>query len=250
MRPNGSSAPLRRAPPPAQSRKIPSLPPENPSPLSRLQARRVSRAVRREVKQREHALPPVSVFRWWARRTSAVSGAVLDAVASKSPGRLLVCDPFAGGGTVAIEAALRGHRVYTQDIDPWAALGVATSLGLPTSAEIRRAADRLEASVSELIRKAYATTLSDGQEGWLSHTMRVATGPCPSCKKPKRLFPYALLSRTSRSDTPGRSAAWIACPSGHVFLASAARKTSCPKCQRATSPAVPSAVTTAGSRVP
>ena len=56
------------------------------SPLQMLDAGRVSRAAEREVHQRERILPPISTFRWWARRTSAVTGGVLDAYSAQRPG--------------------------------------------------------------------------------------------------------------------------------------------------------------------
>jgi len=30
----------------------------------------------------------------------------------------MVSDPFAGGGVIPLAAALRGHRVYAQDLNP------------------------------------------------------------------------------------------------------------------------------------
>ena len=53
------------------------------SPLRHLDADAVSRAARAETRNREVYLPPVSVFRWWARRTEAVNGAVIDAVTAE-----------------------------------------------------------------------------------------------------------------------------------------------------------------------
>ena len=96
------------------------------SPLRHIDAGAVSRAARAETRNREVYLPPVSVFRWWARRTEAVNGAVIDAVTAErgSDEPLLVVDPFAGGGVIPLAALIRGHRVYAQDINPWAAAGL------------------------------------------------------------------------------------------------------------------------------
>lgn len=90
------------------------------SPLRHFDAAAVSSKVRREVRNREVHLPPVSTYRWWARRTEAVNGAILDAVSADRPGRMVVSDPFAGGGIIPLAAVMRGHSVYAQDLNPWA----------------------------------------------------------------------------------------------------------------------------------
>ena len=83
----------------------------------------VSAAARAETRNREVHLPPVSVYRWWARRTEAVNGAILDCASQDHPGeRMLVADPFAGGAIIPLAAVIRGHQVYAQDLNPWAAL--------------------------------------------------------------------------------------------------------------------------------
>src|SRR3954466_12736590 len=91
----------------------------------------VSVKARAESRNREVHLPPISVFRWWARRTDAVNGAILDALTAEYGERRLVVDPFAGGGTIGLAALTRGHRAYVQDINPWAAHGLRTMLALP-----------------------------------------------------------------------------------------------------------------------
>ena len=75
---------------------------------------------------------PVSTYRWWARRTEAVNGSIIDAVSADKPGRMVVSDPFAGGGVIPLAAVMRGHSVYAQDLNPWAAAGLASMLALPT----------------------------------------------------------------------------------------------------------------------
>jgi putative DNA methylase len=71
------------------------------SPLRHIDPERVAQGVRTETRNREVHLPPVSVYRWWARRTESVNGAVLDAFAQDHQNaRLLVADPLAGGGVI------------------------------------------------------------------------------------------------------------------------------------------------------
>ena len=61
----------------------------------------VSAAARLETRNREVVLPPVSIYRWWARRTVAVNEAILKTAEGafvRTDGVLSVLDPFSGGG--------------------------------------------------------------------------------------------------------------------------------------------------------
>jgi putative DNA methylase len=205
------------------------------SPLRHLDVVSVSAAAAREVARREKQLPIVSVFRWWARRTSAVSGAVLDAVAKDLGSPLRIADPFAGGGTVAVEALLRGHRIHAQDIDPWAAHGIAAALGLPSPQVLRAAGERLQDAVAALLDRAYSTTFADGAPATITHTFRVAVGACPYCGTNARLFPYATLSRFRRVGPDDR--VWLACRHGHVHEGRGRHVTHCPECDESVDPA-------------
>src|ERR1035437_4962580 len=102
------------------------------SPLRHLNAPEVSSGARQESRNREVFLPPVSVYRWWARRTQAVNRAVIEAFEKDLPGeRFLVVDPFSGGGVIPLTAVQMGHRTYAQDLNPWAAHGLTVALCLP-----------------------------------------------------------------------------------------------------------------------
>lgn len=95
--------------------------------LSGIDWQRLEQRIRAQQRNREIYTPPISLFRWWARRSHALIGALLDsAVDARAGTSLAVSDPFSGGGTVAIEAARRGLPVYAQDLHPWAVTGVAT----------------------------------------------------------------------------------------------------------------------------
>ncbi|QBI19626.1 hypothetical protein ER308_08725 [Egibacter rhizosphaerae] len=198
----------------------------------------MSAAARRESRARERHVPPVSTYRWWARRTEAVTGGVLDAVAADAPDpRLLVVDPFAGGGTVALSATVRGHRVYAQDINPWAAAGLATMLSLPPREALLEAADALHESCRSLLERAYATRSTTGEPAAVAHTIRVAAGRCPECDARWRLYPYALVSRRQRVDTlASGDDAWLACAYGHLFAGRASAPSTCPVCRLRVSP--------------
>lgn len=205
------------------------------SPLRHLDVADVDAKARKESRNREVHLPPVSVYRWWARRTEAVNGAILDAVAQDTPGRLLVADPFAGGGVIPLSAVIRGHRVYAQELDPWAAAGLHAMLTLPAPGLLSQGFQKLEAEVSELLTRAYATSLSDGRPAQIAHTFRVAVAPCTSCEQPQRLFPHAMVSLVRRKER-GKPEAYLACPAGHVFLATHTKSVRCPECDEQTDP--------------
>ncbi len=188
-------------------------------------------AARRESRSRQNHLPPVTVYRWWARRTEAVSGALVDALMADRPGSLFIADPFAGGGVIALAALLRGLRVYAQDVNPWAARNLATMLDLPSVDELSSATDRLRERVAPILETAYATALANGSPGKLSTTLRVAKAPCPECGTSLRLFPAALVSLTRRVDCGGDTG-YLACPAGHLSEGSSTEASPCPECGR------------------
>lgn len=206
------------------------------SPLRHLDADAVSARVRREVRNREVHLPPVSTYRWWARRTEAVNGSIIDAVSADKPGRMVVSDPFAGGGVIPLAAVMRGHSVYAQDLNPWAAAGLAAMLALPDPEALRDGIAALTQRVLASAQAAYGTVLSDGTPGLVTHTFRVAVAPCTHCGTRQRIFPHALVTLTSRVERK-LPEAFLACPSGHLFKGRRDRIASCPTCDRVTDPA-------------
>lgn len=196
----------------------------------------VSEAARRESRNREVHLPPLSTFRWWARRTGAVNAAVLDAAATALHTPVLdVLDPFAGGGTIPLVALRAGHRVQARDINPWAAHGIERMLDLPDPACLEAAHDVLGELVEDTLRAAYATQMADGEPATIAHTFRVAVGRCSACDTPQRQFPYSLLTLLQRRERK-RPEAILACPAGHVFEGREGQVQDCPECGRETDP--------------
>lgn len=207
-----------------------------PSTLHYFDADSASAGARIESRRREGVRPPVSVYRWWARRTSAITGALLDAALEADRSISLICDPFSGGGGVGLEAATRGLTAYVQDIEPWAALGVAQMLDLPDKNALRAAETRAGASLGDLLRTAYGTEHSDGTPATIAHTFRVAVGECVNCGASVRLFPYALLTRHQRSTRDGVRG-WLACTGGHLFEGDPENQSCCPDCSQDVDPA-------------
>lgn len=206
------------------------------SPLRHFDAEEVSLRVRREVKNREVHLPPVSTYRWWARRTEAVNGSIIDAVNADHPGRMVVSDPFAGGGVIPLAAVMRGHTVYAQDLNPWAARGLASMLALPSPEALRDGIAVLTQRVLTSAQAAYGTVLSNGTPAMVTHTFRVAVAPCTACGARQRIFPHALVSLTKRVER-NLPEAFLACPNGHLFLGRRDVLASCPTCSVITDPA-------------
>lgn len=200
------------------------------SPLRHLDFEALSAAARREVRNREVHLPPISTYRWWARRAETINGAIIEAVNLDRPGRLVVSDPFAGGGVIPLAAAVRGHRVYAQDLNPWAATGLAAMLALPEPDALRAGIAALGQRVLPETTAAYGTMLEDGQAAQVSHTFRVATASCTHCGHHQRLFPHALVTLLSRIER-NRPEAFLACRNGHLFHGRRDRRSRCTTCE-------------------
>lgn len=206
------------------------------SALRHLDPEAIDEAAQRETRNREVHLPPVSVYRWWARRTHAVNDAILEAFGRDRPGRLTVADPFAGGGVIPLAALLRGHQVYAQDLNPWAAQGLAVMLGLPAADEIEAAGERLRDQAAATLRRAYRTRFPDDVQADVSHTFRVAVTACSTCEHRHRLFPHALVSLKRRRERK-RPEAFLACPAGHLFEGREGKQRhECPDCARSVDP--------------
>lgn len=131
---------------------------------------------------------------------------------------------------IPLAAILRGHSVYAQDINPWAALGLKTMLGLPEPDQIREGVAALAHRVTPLVGAAYGTTMSDGRPGTITHTFRVATSPCLECGEVARLFPHSMLTLLARKER-GRPEAILACPNGHLTRGRHDRNTRCQTCR-------------------
>lgn len=205
------------------------------SSLRHIDPRSVDAQVRAETRNREVHLPPISVYRWWARRTEAVNGAILDAVATERPGRLVVADIFAGGGVIALAAAIRKHRVYAQDINPWAAYGLHAMLNLPGAGTLADAAEIVRQRLQPLLDAAYGTVLSNGASATIAHTFRVATAACPECRTRLRLYPHAMVSLKRRKER-GNTEAFIACRRGHLYEGRSDQRSRCSECGLMTNP--------------
>jgi putative DNA methylase len=185
--------------------------------LARVDWQEVENLVRSQQRNREVHTPPISLFRWWARRSHALIGSLLDAAVEAADGdALAVSDPFSGGGTVAIEAARRGLPMYAQDLHPWAVTGLATALDGADPTEFARGADALLTKLAPLRRQLYVVPCDEhGAQSEVLTTFWVRKTACPACASQVFLFPYSLITRAGRViDEPF---GWWGCRScGHV----------------------------------
>jgi putative DNA methylase len=175
----------------------------------------LSRRIRKEQRNREAYSPTVSTYRWWARRSHALIGALIDrARAVLGPG-IVVSDPMAGGGTVAVEAAFRGLRVYAQDINPWAAYGLETTLRPVEPALLEKAAKEFIECLVATSAQIYGT--SSGEE--VITQLHVRKCQCIKCAKTHFLFPTSLVA-LDRRITEKPKTGWFGCPAcGYVYQA-------------------------------
>lgn len=164
----------------------------------------VSRAVAKELTNREDHSPIVSAYRWWARRPHSVMGALLDAASCRYGQGMAIADPFSGGGTVTFEAAKRGIRAYAQDVFPWPARGLTAALQMCSQQELSAAAVELDATLQPM-RREYQS--ANGLE--LSHVLRVRSFRCGTCHTQSFQFPHPMVSMASRS--AGERFAYFGC---------------------------------------
>lgn len=158
----------------------------------------LDKRVSREQRNREVYSPAVSLFRWWARRPHALIGEILDATEGPS---LSVSDPFSGGGTVALEAARRGHSIYAQEIHPWAANGLAIALDRVDPQILAGAGEKWLMALEGKRKALYGTECPrhGNSDSEILTTFWVRRASCPCCEADAFLYPYSLISLASRS---------------------------------------------------
>ncbi len=188
----------------------------------------LDKRVSREQRNREIYSPAVSLFRWWARRPHALIGEILDAVEGSG---LSVSDPFSGGGTVALEAARRGHSIYAQEIHPWAANGLAIALDRVDPQALAGAGENWLAALEEKRKILYGTQCPrhGNSDSEILTIFWVRRASCPSCEADAFLFPYSLISLASRSkrETDG----FFGC-GACGYVTRSALDTEAPRCSR------------------
>lgn len=189
----------------------------------------VNKATRREVRNREIHCPAISLFRWWARRPHALARALLKA--SRLRRNDLISDPLSGGGTVTIEAAVSGHRVYAQDINPWPTWGLQVALDGVAPSRLKAGIDSFWRRLRETVASEYATNCPEHGSGEILHTFWVRQLACKRCNKKFFLFPYSLITLASRNHD--ERLGFFGCSAcGHVTRSRLSRRARCGRCRR------------------
>jgi putative DNA methylase len=169
----------------------------------------VDAQVRLQQRNRERHTPPISMFRWWARRSHALIGALLEQTHADNE-KAVISDPFSGGGTVAIEAARRALPVYAQDLHPWPIAGLRSALTVIDPAELERASESLLGRLAPLRARLYGTDCPrHGSDAEVLGCFWVRVTDCHACAQAVHLFPYPMLSRASRE--AGETHSWWGC---------------------------------------
>ncbi|MPZ20983.1 MAG: hypothetical protein GEV06_24240 [Luteitalea sp.] len=172
--------------------------------------------------------PAYSGHSWFARRPpGAMRGLLLAAAlphdttrddywtsfASAEPALsgLRAHDPFAGGGTILVEAARLGAEPSGMDVDPLAVQIVKHELCPPDATELKRAAARLAKFVQAKTAHLYAKT----QKGWTPlHYFFVHEVTCPACSDRNLLYRDLVVARDlgKHGGVVRRSAVHAFCP--------------------------------------
>jgi hypothetical protein len=125
----------------------------------------------------------------------------------------VVADPFAGGGTIPLEAALRGRRAFGADISPYA--GILSRAKLLPPRSLDAALDLAERALQEAaelpapdLRKVPAWVRSFFHPATLRETLSFAA----VCRRPSNEFLMACLLGILHHQRPG----FLSYPSSHL----------------------------------
>lgn len=176
--------------------------------LEQIDWRRANAATRNELHNREVHFPPVSMYRWWARRSSTLIGALLDS--GRTTRRVTISDPFSGGGTVALEAVRRGFYVHAQDINPWATWGLETAVDGVDPGLLKEGIDRFWSELGSLGSGEYAAKCPTHGESLTLAAFWAREATCRSCHASIFLYPYTLITLASRKND--ETMGYFGCP--------------------------------------
>ncbi len=184
---------------------------------------------RKELRNREIYAPTVSAYRWWARRSHRLIGALVDQAMGTLGHEISISDPFSGGGTVAVEAARRGLRVFAQDINPWATLGLRVLLEPVDVEALQEAGDILISRLRPISQQLYGHPIDPDTE--IVCQLHVRRIECPSCRMYNFLYPTSLLALNRRPQS-NPTHAWYGCPAcgSSVYGSSQAAPKECDFC--------------------
>ncbi len=163
--------------------------------------------------------------KWFARRIGAsfrsllVGSEVADEKAfwslfneGKTSRPLTVLDPFVGGGTSVVEAALLGHNAIGLDIDPVACAVTSFESRLATVPDLRPHLDALKKRMAATLAPYYISTSSKGVPEVLLHAFWVQVVTCIHCRKTSHAQPDRRIAFDR-----DRKLQWVLSPAGEVL---------------------------------
>jgi DNA methylase len=125
----------------------------------------------------------------------------------------IVADPFAGAGTIPLEAALRGRRAFGADISPYAGILSKAKLSPPSSLEAALdAAERALQEAAELPEPDLRKVPAWVREFFHPATLRQALNFAAICRHPSNEFLMACLLGILHHQRPG----FLSYPSSHL----------------------------------
>jgi len=150
--------------------------------------------------------PIYEIHKWWARRLGSVFRALLIGATTPSGpdetdhqkagklfsqfyqrrnlSKLVVLDPFMGGGTSVVEALKRGARVIGVDVDPVAWFVTKKQLEPLVEQRLLKAIRHVEEAVEANIRRFYTTfTPGNRRRGEIVNTFWVTRLTCRMCRR-------------------------------------------------------------------
>ena len=144
--------------------------------------------------------------KWFARRLGAVFRALLVGATSEANAdfwdlyygkadlrKVVVLDPFVGGGTSAVEALRLGATVHAVDVDPVACAVSSFEARAGEMPDLSAVLDELKRTVGEKIRRFHVTKNPDGVERVVLHHFWVQEVQCGHCDHVFRAHPdYSL----------------------------------------------------------
>ncbi|NHI84033.1 MAG: DUF1156 domain-containing protein [Candidatus Thorarchaeota archaeon] len=199
----------------------------NRQPFKSLIERTISKLAQDESGKRQHYRPVYSLHKWWARRSGAQFRSIILLAAGLDDGlfeidetggllesskyfhppnleRLIVFDPFMGGGTTLVEANRLGAKVIGCDINPVSYWIVRESLRPIDLQQLSSIFDNLNETVGESIREIYRTDCvvcgRKNCEGL--HVFWIREIICPKCSKQVPLYKRTLLNKGLKRNKP------------------------------------------------
>lgn len=170
--------------------------------------------------------------KWFARRIGAsfrsllVGSEVVDEKSfwtlfktGKTSRPLTILDPFVGGGTSVVEAALLGHKAIGLDIDPVACAVTSFESRLASIPDLRPHLDSLKKRMAAKLARFYVSKNQHGVSEVLLHAFWVQVVKCPHCGAKAHAHPDRCIAFDR-----DRKLQWVLSPSNEVLQLPLAQK--------------------------